>query len=95
MDQKTEEFYERLKQELENTTEKWPSEYLYKFIVPASTDKVQHIESAFDGMGAVITTNQSKTGKYTSVSVNVVMPSSDVIIQKYKEVSSIEGIISL
>ena len=95
MDQKTEEFYERLKQELENTTEKWPLEYLYKFIVPASMDKVQEIEAAFNGMGAVIITNQSKTGKYTSISVNVDMPNSDLIIQKYKEVSNIEGIISL
>lgn len=95
MDQKSEEFYVRLKQELENTTENWPLEYLYKFIVPANQENVKFIENAFNGLGAVITTNQSKTGKYTSVSVNVVMPNADLIIEKYKEVSSIEGIVSL
>ncbi len=46
-------------------------------------------------MGAVITTNKSKNGNYSSVSINVVMPNADAIIDKYKEVSTIEGIISL
>ena len=32
MDKKTEEFYERLKEEL-RTTSSWPTLYLYKFIV--------------------------------------------------------------
>lgn len=95
MDQNTEEFYGRLKQELENTTESWPLEYLYKFIVPALEENVKFVDQVFDGLGAVITTNQSKTGKYTSISVNVVMPSADSIIEKYKAVSSIEGIVSL
>lgn len=46
-------------------------------------------------MGAVIKTNQSKNGKYTAVSINVKMKNPDAVIEKYKEVSSIEGIISL
>lgn len=95
MDEKAIEFYKRLKDELDTTTEKWPSEYLYKFIVPANTGKELDVEKAFDGMGAVIKNNVSKTGKYVSISINVFMPDSDSIIEKYKEVSSIEGIISL
>lgn len=95
MDQETEDFYGRLKQELENSTEKWPLEYLYKFIVPASEENIKFIDEVFDGLGAVITTNQSKTGKYTSVSVNVVMPNAETIIEKYQAVSTIEGIVSL
>jgi uncharacterized protein len=95
MDEKVIEFYKRLKDELERTTEKWPLEYLYKFIVPADESKVKQVEQAFDQTGAVIKTNTSKTGKYISVSVNVVMPSSDAIIEKYQQVSTIEGIISL
>ncbi len=95
MDKKTEEFYIRLKAELESTTEKWPAEYLYKFIVPTSEEKIALVEKAFDNMGAVITTNKSKNGNYSSVSINVVMPNADTIIDKYKEVSTIEGIISL
>jgi putative lipoic acid-binding regulatory protein len=46
-------------------------------------------------MGAVINTNQSKTGKYTSVSINVTMSDPEHVISKYIELSSIEGIISL
>jgi len=95
MDNKTEEFYIRLKSELEKTTEKWPVEYLYKFIVPTADDKIAFVEKAFNNMGAVIKTNTSSKGNFSSVSVNVMMPSADAIIEKYKEVSSVEGIISL
>ena len=94
MDKKTEEFYVRLKEELGNTSD-WPSEYLYKFIVPTELNKILEIESAFDDMGAVIKTSQSKTGKYTSVSVDVRMENPEAVVQKYIQVSDIEGIISL
>jgi uncharacterized protein len=94
MDKKTEEFYSRLREELNNTST-WPSEYLFKFIVPTDPKKVEEVENAFDNLGAVINTNQSKTGKYTSVSINVMMQSPEAVIEKYIEVSTIEGIISL
>jgi putative lipoic acid-binding regulatory protein len=94
MDKKTEEFYERLKEEL-RTTSSWPTIYLYKFIVPTDTSKILAVEEAFNNMGAVINTVQSKTGKFTSVSVNVSMESPEHVVTKYLEVSTIEGIISL
>jgi uncharacterized protein len=94
MDKKSEEFYARLKEELAGSAE-WPAIYLFKFIVPSEKNKVQEVEDAFDNMGAVIETNQSKTGKYTSVSINVKMQGPDAIIQKYQQLSAIEGIISL
>lgn len=95
MSQSTEDFYKRLKEELEKTTEKWPAEYLYKFIVPAKEENVAFIESTFNNMGAIIKTKKSKKGNYISISVNVIMKSADTIIQKYQEVSSVEGLISL
>ena len=49
----------------------------------------------YNGMGAVINTTKSKNGKYTSVSIDVKMPSSQSVIDKYIELSDIEGIISL
>jgi len=94
MDSKNEEFFERLKQELINSTA-WPAEYLFKFIVPSDAAKILEIENAFDQMGAVIDTTQSKTGKYTSVSINVRMETAQLVIDKYIELSGIEGIISL
>lgn len=56
---------------------------------------MERVEKAFDRMGAVIKTTKSKTGKFTSVSIDVTMHSSDEVIAKYKEVSTIEGIVSL
>lgn len=94
MDKKTEEFYARLKEELDNANT-WPAEYLYKFIVPSDKGKIAQVEAAFDQMGAVIKTTQSKNGNFTSVSVNVTMDGSQQVIDKYIEVSTIEGIISL
>lgn len=94
MDKKTEEFYIRLKEELANSTV-WPTEYLYKFIVPSDKEKVEKVEEAFNNMGAVIKSQKSKTGKYTSISVSATMKNPDHVIQKYQEVSTIEGIISL
>lgn len=94
MDKKTEDFYIRLKSELEESTT-WPSVYLYKFIVPTSATNINLVENTFDNMGAVIQTHSSKTGKYTSISINVTMQNADKVIEKYQELSTIEGIISL
>ncbi|RZJ31845.1 MAG: DUF493 family protein [Flavobacterium sp.] len=94
MDKKTEEFFERLKNELENTST-WPAEYLFKFIVPTDQGKIDAVENAFNGLGAVITTRKSKNETFTSVSINVQMDSAQHVIDKYVAVSEIEGIISL
>ncbi|RKS90410.1 hypothetical protein BC952_2798 [Flavobacterium limicola] len=94
MDKKTEEFYDRLKVELDMSNT-WPAEYLFKFIVPTESDNIERVQLAFDCMGAVIKTTKSKTGKFTSISVDVTMKHSQEIVDKYLEVSTIEGIISL
>ncbi|MFK7833198.1 MAG: DUF493 family protein [Winogradskyella sp.] len=91
----TDEFYEKLKSQLYDTT-LWPAEYLYKFIVLSKSSGVNEIEALFDNLGAVITTNESKKGKYTSVSINVRMKNPEAVIAKYKEVAEkVEGVISL
>ncbi len=93
--QNPEEFYKKLKSQLYDTA-LWPSEYLYKFIVPSDKQKIELIESLFDNLGAVITTKESKKGTYTSVSINVQMKSPEKVIEKYKVVAEkIEGVISL
>jgi uncharacterized protein len=94
MDKKTEEFYQRLKEELDNSNT-WPAEYLFKFIVPSEKEKTDTVAKAFDGLGAVIKTTQSRTGKFTSFSIDVQMPDAQSIIDKYLEVSTVEGIVSL
>ena len=94
MDKNTEEFYERLKVELDMSNT-WPALYLFKFIVPTEDDNIKRVELAFDCMGAVIKTTKSKTGKFTSVSIDVQVKDSQEVIDKYLEVSTIKGIISL
>jgi hypothetical protein len=94
MDKNTQEFYDRLKVELDLSTT-WPAPYLYKFIVPSVNDNVLRVEEAFNCLGAVIKTTKSKTGKFTSISVDVTMKDSQAVIDKYIEVSAIDGIISL
>ena len=93
-EKEAQEFYDRLQVELDNSNS-WPAEYLFKFIVPSIENNVEFVENAFNCMGAVIKTTKSKTGKYTSISVDVTVKNSEEIIQKYKEVSVIKGIVSL
>lgn len=93
--QNPEEFYKKLKIQLTETAS-WPSEYLYKFIVVSDKAKIRQIEDVFDNTGAVIHTKESKNGKYTSVSINVIMKDPDAVIEIYMEVTSnVEGVISL
>lgn len=91
---KEDEFYKKLKFSLEETTT-FPTEYMYKFIIPSNKEKLAEIEHIFDHTGAVIKTKLSKTGKYNSITVMVQMKNADAVIEKYKEVSSVEGVISL
>lgn len=90
----TEDFYKRLKVQLEDNSS-WPSLYLYKFIVPSELKKIAKIEAIFDRTEATISIRESSKGTYTSVSVKVTMSSPNAVIEKYLEVSKIEGVISL
>ena len=93
--EKSDAFYEKLKTQLSDTAI-WPSEYLYKFIVPSDGEKIEDIHTIFDGMGAVISTKESSKGTYSSISVNVKMKNPDAVVAIYKEVGEkIDGVISL
>lgn len=92
---KSDAFYKKLRAQLYDTAT-WPSEYLYKFIVKSDLKKIADIEALFNDMGAVIATNESKKGSYTSISINVRMQNPDAVIAKYKAVTeTVEGVISL
>lgn len=93
MDNRTE-FYEKLKKKLDESNI-FPTEYLFKFIVSTHEEKIKQVEDLFDFKGAVITKTSSKTGKFTSVSIHVIMKNADDIISIYVEAEKIEGIISL
>ncbi|WP_026778198.1 DUF493 family protein [Polaribacter sp. Hel_I_88] len=88
------EFYTKLKGQLEDTTD-FPADYMYKFIVPTDGNQLAEVESLFDNKGAVITTKNSKTGKYVSITIVLKLNSADEIISYYTKVEKIKGIISL
>ncbi|WP_411030464.1 DUF493 family protein [Spongiimicrobium sp. 3-5] len=92
--EKSEEFYTRLRAQLDQNNS-WPSDYLYKFIVPTEAEKIDQITKIFDNTGAVIESKKSKKGKYTSISVVVNLNGPDAVIKKYKEVGEVKGVISL
>lgn len=87
-------FYINLKVKLEETT-KFPSKYLYKFIVPTTKDQEKQVQDLFNSGGAVISTRKSRSGKYVSVSIHLKVRNADEVISYYKKAESIEGIISL
>jgi uncharacterized protein len=81
--------FEKLKEQLD--LQEWPNVYLFKFI---TTDTIvsQILPHFQDGE---VTTKRSSKGTYISVSVKMMVFSSDQIIEKYRAVSHIKGLISL
>ncbi len=69
----------------------WPSLYVFKFIVPAGQEEA--VKKLFPNN--VTSEKQSEKGRYTSVTIQVMMPSSEAVINIYEQASSIEGLIAL
>ena len=87
-------FYKKLQWQLEETTQ-FPSDYLFKFIVPTTDNQVEEVENLFNNKGAVINTKKSKTGKYVSVSIVLNIENAATVIDYYQKAAKIKGIISL
>lgn len=69
----------------------WPALYVYKFIVP--TGKEDLVKELFPYHP--VTEKLSKQGNYTSLTIQMMMQSSDAVIDMYRKVSGIEGIVAL
>jgi uncharacterized protein len=69
----------------------WPSLYTFKFIVPAG--KEEDVKSLFPNHTS--SEKPSKNGKYISITINMMVPSSEAVIEVYRAASVIEGIIAL
>ncbi len=81
--------YEGLKQKL--SKQEFPCKYMFKFIT--SKSKLVELKPYFQD--AEITTKPSRKGTYISFTAVAVVVSADEIIDKYKSLSHIEGLISL
>lgn len=70
----------------------WPALYMFKFIVPAG--KAQDLRQLFP-LHITSTEKQSEKGNYVSLTYQMMMPSSQSVIDVYQRVSVIEGIVAL
>lgn len=72
----------------------WPTVYLFKFISPNDSEKIARVTALFDD-GTDLNYQNSKTGKYVSISVKEMMLNSESVIEKYQEASKIKGVMIL
>jgi hypothetical protein len=85
-----EEWLRKFKERLE-LSYVWPALYTYKFIVKA--EREEEVKNLFPMHTS--TTRSSGNGNYTSLTFQMMMPSSDAVISVYKKAASIEGLIAL
>ncbi len=69
----------------------WPSLYTFKFIVNA--DQEPEVKKLFPLH--TNTSRASSNGKYTSLTFQMMMPSSEEVVSVYKKAATIEGLIAL
>lgn len=82
--------YDSLKEKLDQQYS-WPMLYMFKFIVPeANQEQVVDMFKKHE-----LSTRKSKNGNYVSLTAQIFMRSSQEVIDVYKKVSSIEGLIAL
>ncbi|MBX2965306.1 MAG: DUF493 domain-containing protein [Cyclobacteriaceae bacterium] len=86
MDNSVESFREKLNQHYS-----WPSLYMFKFIVPKG--KEQDVKNLFPTHE--VTEKASSQGNYTSITAQIMAPSSDTVIEIYQKAAAIEGLIAL
>jgi len=78
------------KEKLEKTHQ-WPSLYMFKFIVP--NGKEREVKVLFPKN--ILKEKSSRTGKYVSITAQVMMASADQVIDIYERANKIEGLIAL
>ncbi|MBA3707108.1 MAG: DUF493 family protein [Bacteroidetes bacterium] len=89
----TNEKFDSLREKLSKDNN-WPQVYMFKFIITADNKKMALVEAKFSDE-AIIQQKESSGGKYMSITVKEVMLSVDDVINKYIEVSGIEGVMAL
>lgn len=82
--------WERFREKLDQHYH-WPALYMFKFIVPKG--KEEDIKNMFPLH--LSTEKASRNGNYISVTIQMMMPSSNAVIDVYQSASQIEGLIAL
>ena len=85
----SEELHQKL--ELLDSTHEWPCPYLFKFIVPS--DKLTELCELFTDYE--LSYCASRTGKFTSVTMESTVCSGHEVLAIYQRASLVEGVFSL
>jgi hypothetical protein len=72
----------------------WPKMYMFKFVVPNSQGKVDRVKSILQPLGDLSFKNTANL-KFVSVTCTAVMPNAVAVIEVYREVSVVEGVLAL
>ena len=86
----SEEWWENFEALLERDRS-WPSEYLFKFIVPR--EGLDDLKAVFGEHPVVV--RASSRGRYVSVTAHIEMTSSADVVAVYREAGEVPGVISL
>lgn len=84
--------YANFKEKLENV-QTFPGLYVFKFILTGGIDKLKELRAVLPEDQFIET--PSKTGKYISVTVKKWMQNADTVVDVYKKVAEIKGIMML
>lgn len=90
----SDEFYVKFKSELEQA-HSFPTEYLFKYILPADQSKIAQLHSIFDNANAQIFMRDSKKGNYISLTVKAPVNDAHDVVIYYRQAMAIEGIVAL
>ena len=84
------ESFDAFKEKLDNEYA-WPATYMFKFVVPSAT--LIEVTSLFPKDS--LETKPSKNGNYLALTMKRLVHSSDEVVEVYKSVSGIKGLIAL
>lgn len=93
-DQKINDFYQTFKEKLEEI-HTFPTDYLFKFILPSEQSNIAKVHSIFEKANAAFSTRESRNGKYSSITVKVPVSDADDVILYYRQVAAIDGVMML
>jgi len=85
-------FYATFKEKLEQV-ESFPGKYSFKFIVKNEANKLDELKAIFSN--ETIQSNESKNGRYISLTITKSVKDADEVIACYKKAAVIEGIMML
>lgn len=85
--------YRKLRKILDES-EKWPSLYMFKFIVPNQHGKVDKVVAQLPEKGEV-SFKHTKSLRHVSITCKAVMNNADEIVTITENVTAIEGVMAL